>query len=242
MENVESRIYHYGDYVKVIWFKNGIHHFTERAERDCDDDLPVFVNDEKLANNISRARSRVLEIALCNPWEWFCTLTIDGEKQDRSDLDGFIRDLGVWIGNFNKKYRCSMKYILVPELHKDGVSWHMHGLLHNVPDEALVRNEFGYLDIPYYRNRFGYISLSAVKDHERVSRYITKYISKSMSSRVADKAKHLFYSSKGLNGRVLDYECAHMPVADGAFEGEYTVSKWFRDSAELAQFLASATE
>lgn len=233
-----GRVYQYGDCIKVIWFKYGICPDGLRL----DDDVECSCNDEKLSNNISRARSRVLELALCNPWEWFVTLTIDGTKQDRSDLDEYVKDLGNWIGNFNKKYKCSMKYLLVPELHKDGKSWHMHGLLHDVPDEALVRNEFGYWDVPYYRNRFGYISLSAVKSHEKVSHYITKYISKSMTARIGDKAKHLFYSSKKLEGRELVVECRNMPILSGAYEGEYTLSKWVSNPDEVATAMGLITE
>lgn len=233
-----GRVYQYGDSIKIIWFKYGICPDSLRFNDDTNNNS----YDEKLSNNIARARGRVLEIALCNPWEWFVTLTLDGEKQDRSNLDKYIKDLGNWIGNFNRKYGCNMKYILVPELHKDGKSWHMHGLLHDVPDAALVRNVHGYWDIPYYRNRFGYISLSAVKSHERVAHYITKYISKSMSARVADKSKHLFYASKKLNGRELLIEDSCMPILDGAYEGDYTLSKWVSDPAEIASAMGIITE
>lgn len=239
---MQARLYYYGDVAKIVWFKHGIKHgkddviMSDVGQVSGDSDNAV--NDEKLANNISRSRSRVLELALCNPWEWFVTLTLDGRKQQRDDLDGFVKDLGNWVGNFNRKYGCKMKYLLVPELHDDGKSWHMHGLFHDVPASAVVRNEHGYFDIPYYRNRFGYISLSVVKSHERVSHYITKYISKSMSARIGDRAKHLFYSSKGLNSRIIVLETSGLPVLDGAFDGEYTLSKWISDPAELAQILA----
>lgn len=236
---MQCRIYYYGEQAKIVWFKHGINRKKDDIDLSAFGIYEPVGNDEKLSNNIARARGRVLELALCNPWEWFVTLTLDGDKQDRTDLDGFIKDLGNWIGNFNRKYGCNMKYILVPELHKDGKSWHMHGLFHGVPDSALVRNEHGYWDIPYYRNRFGYISLSAVRDHEKVSHYITKYISKSMSARVGDMAKHLFYSSRGLDGKVLALESAHIPVVDGAYESDYTVSKWVSSPEELAQILAA---
>lgn len=229
-----ARIYSYGDSLKVVWFKNGLPHGRDEAV-ECVESQSY---DEKLSNNISRARGRVLELALCNPWEWFVTLTIAAEKQDRSDLGAYVKDLGNFIGNFNKKYGCKMKYLLVPELHKDGKSWHMHGLLHDVPDVALVRNEYGYMDMPYYKNRFGYISLSPVKSHEKVSRYITKYISKDIGARLNDKGEHLFYASKGLSGKVHVCDCAHMDVMDGAFESDYTISKWISDSAERQRVLS----
>lgn len=35
------------------------------------------------------------------------------------DIDGYVRDLGVWIGNYNKKYGVKLRYVLIPEQHKD---------------------------------------------------------------------------------------------------------------------------
>ena len=37
-------------------------------------------NDAKLANNYSRARSMILQYALCNPWDYFFTGTLDKES------------------------------------------------------------------------------------------------------------------------------------------------------------------
>lgn len=44
-------------------------------------------NDTKLDNNFSRARSMVLQYALCNPWDDFFTGTLDKAKYDRYNLD-----------------------------------------------------------------------------------------------------------------------------------------------------------
>lgn len=38
------------------------------------------VNNEKTLDNIMRARRKVLEYALCNPWDYFATFTIDGKN------------------------------------------------------------------------------------------------------------------------------------------------------------------
>lgn len=47
-------------------------------------------NETKLDNNLSRARSMVLQYALCNLWEWFFTGTLDKRKYDRFNLDKYI--------------------------------------------------------------------------------------------------------------------------------------------------------
>lgn len=221
---------------KVVWLKCGCGGgSSERpfVEGGGGSAVPA---DEKEACNISRARGRVVELALCNAWEWFVTLTLNADKQVRADLDGYVKDLGVWVGNFNKKYGVKLKYLLIPEQHKDG-SWHMHGLFHDVPLDALTVNQYGYYDLPYYGSRFGFISLSRIRDKERTARYITKYISKSMSARSDAVGKHLFYASHGLEGKLTVAQLNGLPVQPDAFEGDYTFSKWYRNADEVNRLL-----
>lgn len=158
---------------------------------------PGSHNDVKMQNSLSRTRNAVYELAACNPWQYFVTLTLDPDKRDRFDLDAFRRDFAQWLRNFNRLHASSVKYLLIPEQHKDG-AWHMHGLLSGLSDSSLSRNRFGYLDWPDYAKRFGFISLSEIRSHERVSAYITKYITKDMSARLHELGAHLYYASKGL--------------------------------------------
>ena len=39
-------------------------------------------NDEKLSASLSRTRAAIYELALCNEWEWFVTLTLNPEYPD----------------------------------------------------------------------------------------------------------------------------------------------------------------
>lgn len=170
----------------------------------------------RFESSISRARARVRELAYCNPWDYFATFTLAEEKQDRFDLRQFVKDFGNWIGNYNKKYKCSLKYIIIPERHKSG-AWHAHGLLSGLAPDSLVINEHGYLDLPYYRARFGYISLSRIRDNKKTANYVTKYITKD-SAATADtmqKNAHLFYASRGLKGREILWQGA------SKFDGGY---------------------
>lgn len=232
---MKAIVYAYtSDLYKVVWLKRG--RGGGESNPFVEGGGSAASADEKAACNISRARGRVVELALCNEWEWFVTLTLNAEKQDRADLDGYVKDLGVWVGNFNKKYGCKLKYILIPEQHKDG-SWHMHGLFHDVPPSAVTVNQYGYYDLPYYGCRFGFISLSRIRDKERTARYITKYISKSMTSRADAVGKHLYYASRGLNGKLTVAQLNGLPVQQDAYEGEYTFSKWYRNADEVSQLL-----
>jgi hypothetical protein len=217
---MKCSLYRYGEEIKAVWLKfdppEAKIGATERTGK------------EKLKNNLCRAKSRITELALCNDWEYFVTLTVDGAKHERENLDSIVKDLGAWVQRFNRKYCCKMRYVLIPEQHKDGKSWHMHGLFGGVPAAALVVNEHGYLDIPYYRSTFGYISMSRIRNKARCARYITKYVTKSIdhsSARLGDMGKHLYYASKGLSGKVSLGEF-DIDIPRDAYAADYCYIKW----------------
>ena len=183
----------------------------------------------RFLSSVVRARSRVRELAMCQHWEYFATLTLDETKQDRFDIADYIKKLGYWIQNYNKKYGVKLQYLIIPEQHKNG-AWHAHGLLRGVAPDSLCKNEHGYLDLPYYRNRFGYISLGRVKSHERCASYITKYISKDVKS-TSDhmkKGAHLFYASRGLKGKEILWVATTPQHIQGGFKNEYGIFKWVK--------------
>lgn len=157
------------------------------------------VNTEKLANNISRAKTTISELVLCNPWDYWCTLTLDKQKFNRYNLNDFSKEFSIFVRNYNRK--CTeeqkVKYILVPEKHKDG-AWHMHGFLKGIHPDDLIINKNGYLTWKQYQKRFGYISIDKIKHIDKASNYIRKYITKDLEKSVTDLNRHLYYASKGL--------------------------------------------
>ena len=65
---------------------------------ECDDkkySMRGTVNDTKLEESISRAKRVIYEIARCNEWDFFITLTVNSKKYDRTDLDKFHKDLTI---------------------------------------------------------------------------------------------------------------------------------------------------
>lgn len=164
-------------------------------------------SETKMDNNIARARTAVKEIALCNPWEWFVTLTINPDKLDRYDLDGYHKKLGRFIVDQNKRRDPDRKitYILVPEKHQDG-AWHMHGLIHGITvDDDLYTNEHGYLSWRPYEKSFGYLSISHIKHREKCINYVCKYVAKTLALDVQGVGSHLYYRSRGLKEPELIY-------------------------------------
>jgi len=70
---------------------------------------------------------------MCNDWTHFITCTLDKDKYDRYNLPVFQKDLSQFLRNQRKKYKAEIKYLLIPEQHKDG-AWHMHGLLQGLKE------------------------------------------------------------------------------------------------------------
>lgn len=187
---------------------------------ECDDgkgSSDGFIYDSKLSESVSRSKSKIFELAMCNPWDYFFTGTLSPDKYNRYDLDKFHKDLTQFFRDQNKKYNCKIRFLLIPEKHKDG-AWHMHGLIGGLSDAALhkfqigdkMSSEIAYLinkgDIIYnwsdYSNKFGFTTLGKVKNRQAVNKYITKYITKDLSCSVSAVGAHMYYRSRDLQEAV----------------------------------------
>lgn len=79
---------------------------------------------EDLDRSRRRAAAKVREIALCTDFDYFVTLTLDPQKIDRYSIDDAVSRMRSWLDNRVRRH--GLKYILVPELHRDGAV-HFHG-------------------------------------------------------------------------------------------------------------------
>jgi len=207
------------------------------------------VNSEKLQENISRAKSTIFELAFCNPWDWFFTGTLDPKRYDRTDLDRYHKTLTQWLRDYNKKHGLNIKFLLVPELHRDGKSWHMHGFLQDLPVEHLEQFRIGDVmgkgvadkvkrgDVVYnwvaYANKFGFCNLEPIRSHEAVSKYVTKYINKSLASSVTELNAHLYYVSRGLQRAEFIKSGILLGDIESTFVNDYCSVAWLDYSDEL---------
>jgi len=196
-------------------------------DRNCENRGKI--NDKKLDNNISRAKSTVFELALCNDWEHFITLTLDQKKYNRYDLQGYIKDLSQFIRNQRRKYKTDLKYLLIPEQHKDG-AWHMHGFMHGLTKNMLKDNAHGYMDWQDYSKKFGYCSLDKIKHKNKAAAYITKYISKDFSKGIKKLNAKMYYCSQGLQrAETIKKGLLKHKLSNPDYVGEYATVKWFDD-------------
>lgn len=86
------------------------------------------VNAEKLDNNLQRSKATIFELAFCNKWDFFFTGTLDKRKANRENLKAFNEQFNDFIKSFNRKFKCKISYLIIPELHSDLKSWHFHRL------------------------------------------------------------------------------------------------------------------
>lgn len=205
-------------------------------------------NEQKLDNSISRTRSKVFELAECNPWELFVTFTLDAKKYDRHDLQNFIGDLSHFIRNYKASKGVNIKYLLIPEQHQDG-AWHMHGFLMGLPlshltpfrksdritkkIRARLANGIQVYTWKAYAERFGFADIEVIENPEAVSKYITKYITEDLGRAVCDLNAHMYYCSKGLQkAELLLVAPMKRGLENPDFENEYVKVKNFTDYEE----------
>lgn len=174
--------------------------------------------DHKLDASISRSRRMILEKALCNDWDYFCTFTIAQDKFDRANLAQWWKTFQQWMRDRRKKGH-KIRYLLVPEQHEDG-SWHAHGFISGINPEELISfkemdiqgyrtsegrrlpcklRKAGYINWTAYQQKFGFCSLGKLKNPTAAAFYVTKYITKDTGRTVKELGMNSYYASTGLN-------------------------------------------
>lgn len=200
------------------------------------------VNNVKLDNNISRAKNKVFEYAMCNDFLWFITLTLDKDKYDRYDLKNFQKDLSKFINNYSRKWGSKISYILIPEMHKD-CAWHIHGLLNGVSADDLTYFDDikkapkklkgkNYYQWDSYFEKFGFCSLGLIREKEKVSTYVTKYISKDLNKTITELNSKLYYCSQGLKvAEEIKRGSLATTIKEYDYENDYIKLKWFHEKS-----------
>lgn len=209
--------------------------------------------DERLAASISRTKSRIYELALCNEFKFFCTFTQDETKvKNRFDLDTFQKDFSHYIRNLNRNRADKIRYLLIPERHQNG-AWHLHGFLSGLVVGEDLREFTLEEHIPYrlrnmiakgekvynwekYSKKYGYFTATDIKNKDAASAYICKYVTKEVIKQGREMGRHLFFASQGLNSRKpliknstdQSGEFVRCPYSDDEwdFENDYVKVKW----------------
>lgn len=96
----------------------------QAAKRPAPREKDKHAEGEDLLRSMRRARSKLRRLALANEFSYFVTLTLDKDRIDRYDPKAIMKQVNRWLDNMVRRH--GLRYILVPERHKDGAI-HFHG-------------------------------------------------------------------------------------------------------------------
>lgn len=162
--------------------------------------------DHSIKSSVNRTINQIYTISRANKWEYFITLTIDPKKMDNTNFNLVSEKLNIWTNNLKKRYAPDLKYILVPELHKDKSKWHFHGLFANIGKMPLTFSGkvcvgkfiYDYAKKPFATKiyniplwKYGFSTATIIRDSSKASSYITKYITKDLSRILQNQHRYL---------------------------------------------------
>lgn len=216
MSAYNVRLYNYKHSQQIRIYTKAVNEKTEDKKADSkqndnndnekkEESEPDFERSRKVSTN--RTKQKIYEITRANTWEWFITLTFDRSKIDSSNYDLLLEKVRKWFNNVKERKAPDLKYIIIPELHKDGVHYHFHGLLANCTgltfeNSGVVQNGKEVYNITDFK--FGFTTATKVEDTKKVASYISKYITKDLEIHIKGKRRYL--ASKNCEKvKVTDY-------------------------------------
>lgn len=233
----KNELYHKWDNTKTI-NKSAIEEveFLPGFDERTPDEIKGFLHSIARENKDNReraqrrARAKVFDYIIANEdLQLFCTLTLDKEKINRKDYGEIIKKFNTWTDN--QVRRNGLKYVAVPELHKDGAV-HFHLLTNKViplicsgtylpPDgypgkrkplkaDTLIRKGYTLEECQEVYNipgwKYGFTSAMIIQgERKRVANYIAKYITKTL-----EKVGGRYY----LHGGALQLPCYEYDVVN----------------------------
>ena len=189
---------------------------------------------ENMLRSMRRARAKLRRLALANDFQYFVTLTLDASKIDRYDGQAVVKALSRWADNMVR--RCGLRYILVPELHKDG-AFHFHGFLSGdglkVVDSGVKWDNRPVFNLPQWG--FGFSTAQELYgDYHAAVGYCCKYIGKQDGQRPLGR---WYYSGGGLREPDKVYADLDYRSVDNAVEFDIPGAKLkisrFREEKKL---------
>lgn len=168
--------------------------FTEK--REVIKELPDTERARQVS--LSRTRQNIYYIARSNVWDWFVTFTFNPEFVDSYDYSLCTDKLSYWLSNMRKKCP-NMRYIVVPEKHESG-RYHFHGLFADCEDLNFIDSGHKTKGQTIYNisaYKYGFTTATRVRDTEKVSKYICKYVTKDLCSVMFGKRR--YWASRNVN-------------------------------------------
>ena len=155
----------------------------EETEAEAERSLQVSLN---------RTKQNLIGICRANKWDYFITFTFNPRLVDSKNYEEVCIKAGQYMNNLRKRHCPDMKYVLVPELHKDGEKYHLHGLMANCDGLQLrvsgkIKNGCVIYNIPSWK--YGWNTATEVTHSGKVANYISKYITKDVNGLLHGKRR-----------------------------------------------------
>lgn len=188
-----------------IHFKDKISKYNidkKTINYNCIDTDGEYIDSDKKHSDINsrnRTINSIYSIARANDWDYFITLTFNEEIVNRKNYDDVMYNTSLYLKRM-KKHNSDFKYLIVPELHKDGKSWHIHGLISGLDESYFSDSGYRDRDNIIYNIRsygLGFTTATKIIDNDKVVNYICKYISKELCA--ITKNKHRFICSQNVH-------------------------------------------
>ena len=167
--------------------------------------------------SMRRARSKLRRLALSNKLDYFVTLTLDKEKIDRYDPKAIMQKVNRWLDNMVRRH--GLRYILVPERHKDGAI-HFHGFFAGpglqVVESGVRHSEHMIYNLPQWG--FGFTAaMELYGEYSSAVGYVCKYIGKQEGERPMGR---WYYSGGDLKDPPKEYALIEYRDLMDQFPGE----------------------
>lgn len=155
-----------------------------------------------MERSMRRARAKLRRLALANDFEYFVTLTLDPARIDRYDPAAVTKALGRWCDNMVRRH--GLRYILVPEQHKD-CAFHFHGFMAGrglkIADSGITWDDRPVYNLPQWTLGFSTAQQLYGYYHAAVG-YCCKYIGKQNGERPLGR---WYYSGGALQEPTKEY-------------------------------------
>ena len=230
MGSYNLKVYEYADSIQLRLYNQSLTYDEKVSSIPMIEPFESFANNTKVhtselsterkersaKSSMSRTISSIYEISRANTWDYFVTFTFNRNLIDSSDYDLLSEKVSIWLSHLKQRYAPNLKYLIVPELHKDGIHYHFHAVIANIGNIQMIDSGVKHNGHTIYNIgnwKYGFTTASKVLDSGRISSYITKYITKDLCA--VSKGKKRFWCSRNCKrAKVRTYNLPYEKIAE----------------------------
>jgi hypothetical protein len=192
--------------------------------------------EENIRRAARRARTQVRRYCVANRLFRMWTLTYGADKGPRATThDQVVNDLGNFVRQLRKSFPGAPKfaYVWVPELHKDGVHYHVHFLVDRFIPHSVMEKAWGHgwVGVPKGKDRHGQ-QIRGKGATRRAAGYASKYVGKAYEDRSA--GRHRYECAQGFQPVSLEIRAEQLTsflgIASAWFGGQVPSWTWSSSS------------